>query len=369
MTKVYYLAFSPINNICNENFFDGSITIYPNGEKGNIYYTSNFISDTNNELFLKEYKKFIVDKTKKIAKLYNDDVEFLLFNDKKKITKLCEDIQNIKIIKGNKQETIELLNDKFRIRKEINDILPTVDSKIVQGKYLKEYLNFTNEHFVVQMKDGSGGDGTYLVRFGNIDDIEINKDVFYSVSKYIRNIPINSTLVIGKKDFLELPSSVQLIEIFNNQFHYSGADFSYINCFTNKILKKLKKFNLKIAEFLKEKGYKGVIGIDYLIVNEDIFFMEFNPRFQSSSFLLSLELENQCNSCLGELHYIAITNQNFKNISLNDINLSFLNSNAKNIFPNENRKIKNGYFKKNPNSVYRLIYNRSIFDQKYHEFF
>ena len=28
--KVYYIGFSPINGICNELFFEGSITMYPN---------------------------------------------------------------------------------------------------------------------------------------------------------------------------------------------------------------------------------------------------------------------------------------------------------------------------------------------------
>ena len=38
-TSVYYVGFNANNAICNENFFDGMITLNPNNEKGNIFYT------------------------------------------------------------------------------------------------------------------------------------------------------------------------------------------------------------------------------------------------------------------------------------------------------------------------------------------
>lgn len=33
--KVYYVEFNANNAICNESFFEGSITLYPTNEKGN----------------------------------------------------------------------------------------------------------------------------------------------------------------------------------------------------------------------------------------------------------------------------------------------------------------------------------------------
>lgn len=39
-------------------------------------------------------------------------------------------------------------------------------------------------------------------------------------------------------------------------------------------------------------GYKGICGIDFLLYDNEVFFLEFNPRFQGASFLIDLALSN-----------------------------------------------------------------------------
>jgi biotin carboxylase len=66
------------------------------------------------------------------------------------------------------------------------------------------------------------------------------------------------------------------------------------------------ELSYKICEKIKTTGYRGIIGIDYLYKsNGDIIFMEINPRFQSSSFLINMYLEKYYNTNLVEYHYIS----------------------------------------------------------------
>ena len=71
-------------------------------------------------------------------------------------------------------------------------------------------------------------------------------------------------------------------------------------------------------------GYRGVLGIDFILDKEgNIYFMELNPRFQASSFLISKYLEKYCNTNIAELHYLAISNKPLGNNYLENIDASF----------------------------------------------
>ena len=110
-------------------------------------------------------------------------------------------------------------------------------------------------------------------------------------------------------------------------------------------------------------GYRGILGIDYILTEDGtIYFMEINPRFQASSFLLSKELEKYCSTNIAELHYLALTKKKIGTIYIEDMDQSFLNCNDTQLFENlkHDSIIENGYFKDNKTSYYRKIYNESI---------
>lgn len=65
----------------------------------------------------------------------------------------------------------------------------------------------------MQGRIGAGGNNTYYIdsleKFNKYRDYLDNK---YFLSKYLDNIPVNITLVIGKYETIKLPISVQLIK-------------------------------------------------------------------------------------------------------------------------------------------------------------
>ena len=112
-------------------------------------------------------------------------------------------------------------------------------------------------------------------------------------------------------------------------------------------------------------GYRGILGIDFILKNDIVYFMEINPRFQSSSFLISKSLYKKYNIDIAQLHYNALIGKSKDNIKLGNINNSFLNCNSlENFDCLENYEIlTNGYFKFNKNSFYRKIFKRSIIEE------
>ena len=59
LNHVYYIGFNANNAICNDKFFSGSITLYPTGENGNVFYSNNKIIDRNRIDFEDKYTQYI----------------------------------------------------------------------------------------------------------------------------------------------------------------------------------------------------------------------------------------------------------------------------------------------------------------------
>lgn len=363
--KIYYIGFNANNAICNDNFFDGSITLYPTGEKGNIYYSKKIV-DRKSKNFNDSYTKYI-EKSIKIIKRNNPSAEFTFFNEK--IRDLCKNIEGINYSHCNKSEIISFLNDKFEVRKMVKKYVPILEYKYtdLHDTYTDIKNMFKSNEFVLQEKSGAGGENTYLIQ--NEDDYNNLKKTLnaekYCLSKYIKNTPLNITLVVFDDDILLLPISAQLIKIIDKKFKYVGADFKYATQISKSVLNRIRQYSNIIGNIIKEKGYRGVIGIDYLLHNENIYFMEINPRFQSSSFLISLELKNSFKSSIAELNYLALNNGKNPNLKIKTLEKSFLNCNDFQNFEmiKEDEIIKNGYYEINKSSFYRKIYNSSIIDK------
>lgn len=193
--------------------------------------------------------------------------------------------------------------------------------------------------------------------------IAIITNISYFLSKYLDNIPVNITLVIGKYETIKLPISVQLIKQINDRFKYVGADFIYASKLGDKAINKINDYANIIALELKQLGYQGIVEIDYIIDNNDnVYFMELNPRFQASSFIINKYLEKYCSTNLSELHYLAITNKCMGNNYLDKIDKSFVNCYSNKDY-NEykySKKVINGYYAKNKDSYFRKVFDYSI---------
>lgn len=361
--EIYYVGFNANNAICNEGFLTGSITLNPNNEKGNIYYSKDMIKNKDTDEFKKEYKEFIIKNMSRITK-NNPDATFLAFN--KKIKDLLSDQTQFDITFEKDYALIDKINDKKYIRDLIKDRVPVIKTTWIDKKisYADAKKITKSQRFVMQGRIGAGGNNTYYIdsleKFNKYSDYLDNK---YFLSKYLDNIPVNITLVIGKYETIKLPISVQLIKQTNDRFKYVGADFIYARELDDKAISKINDYANIIALELKELGYQGIVGIDYIIDNNDnVYFMELNPRFQASSFIINKYLEKYCSTNLAELHCLAITNKCMGNNYLDKIDKSFVNCYSNKDY-NEYKyakKVINGYYSKNKDSYFRKVFDYSI---------
>ena len=367
--KVYYIGFSPINGICNELFFEGSITMYPNNEKGNIFLSNQLIEDDRSDVAVQKFRQFVFEKVEELLS-FDPTIKFLIFNDKERTKQICSFINKENIIPGNSFKVLEYLNNKEKIRTKFQGIIPMLDYNWKNGYELDTpFINNVLKQkgkIVVQGEVGAGGNNTYLIqKIEDFNKIEILNNTRYCLSEYKPNTPINITIVVGK-DIILFPMSVQLIKNENGRFIYKGADFTYPKHFDSHLKKCIREYSLTIANKVKDIGYRGILGIDFIVDSQqNVYFMELNPRFQASSFYLSRRLESLTGFNLAFLHYLSLINERFPKFNLkliDEVQGSFLNCNSEteSIAIPHDSEIRNGYFPQLKASIYRKLYNASI---------
>jgi len=149
----------------------------------------------------------------------------------------------------------------------------------------------------------SGGEGLFRV-----DDPESlirqwprDAEAFVSVSRYIPDgIPLNVGATVWEDGVTVHFPSVQLIGVqscVTRPFGYCGNDFALAKELDPSVLDEVERNTVRIGGWLRDHGYRGTFGVDFLVHQGMALFMEINPRFQGStraSARLSSELDEPC---------------------------------------------------------------------------
>jgi len=149
-------------------------------------------------------------------------------------------------------------------------------------------LNDVDFPIVITSQHSDGGEGVFKV--SNIEEfhrvISYIKNPVIKVDKFIEGKSYNQIGVIFSDAIVVYQPSKQIIEKNELKLKYMGSTFKID--ISEEIIKELTNYTYQIGEVLQKMGYKGMYGIDYLIDNKNnIYFIELNPRFQASSFLLT----------------------------------------------------------------------------------
>lgn len=262
----------------NNNFFDYSITLFGNNSKTNTSY----------ETFL-TFEYWNPDNHIKEITLYNRELSKInepaqIIGHDPFLIAQCNLPQCAKQVCLNNLDLLKTLNNKFLTRDLLKNIVPMLKYHMIKGIDFK-YSNFNKlaQELVIQLPIGSGGSKTFFCNQANFEQVEamLLKEELYSVSAYEKNnIPYNIHCLIGKEQIEILPPSQQDLEIID-KIEYIGSNYD-INI-SNEIKDKLIKYSYNICNKLQSLGYLGVLGIDYIYVNKELYFIEINPRFQGST--------------------------------------------------------------------------------------
>lgn len=338
MNNIYWVGprESDIDEI--ESIFAGSVTIFGSNKGNNISYCqSNADRINHNERNIHCDSFFKAELRRIISK--DDSVRFLFYNP----TSAYEygNIVESHSICINNYDLLVQLNDKTRCRVILKDTVNIIPFVTLAGKdctysNIKSY--FSSEEFIIQDAFSSGGEGTVLVRTSdNLDFIKPNKR--YLVSPYIKDsLSINVHIVIGSDNILFFPPSVQIINEMNGKILYFGADFICYTFVDYIIQSEVKNASITIGKKLQLEGYRGVLGIDFLIKDKILYFIEINPRFQASTQLLNKGIKIQTQTSLHELHIAAFNSTYLK--ELGELKVPFSNYNFTTSNVQSNRLIK-----------------------------
>jgi len=290
------------------DFFEYSITTWGSNEGTNISYCEKYKErDLGNGLkhsfIIEELSNLLKDEERKVM-FYSPALAYTLMNS-------LPQYQN-QMICLNSSSVLNLLNNKTTTRLWLSNHMPVLDFILLSGsdcqfEQLQQYFP-QHDEFVIQEADSAGGLGTYLLNSENCHRVNntIKKEDLYLASYYASpSYSLNTHILISEDNVVVFPASVQIIEDYNMNLIYSGADFVSYTYLEESIKEKVYDYSKKIASLLQNIGYLGICGVDFLVYNQEVYFIELNPRFQASTVLLNLALNEAGLPSAQELNYCS----------------------------------------------------------------
>ena len=319
-------------------FFKGSVTIFGDNAGGNISYCTKEKRINHNKED-RECDLFIINALETILKR-DPEAKFMFYNpilayqygDKIKNHTICL----------NSYDLLNLFSNKYKARYILSKVINTVPYVMLKGSKcdsstLRQFFTDYDE-FVIQAPYSSGGDGTYHLKSAPIS--EVNSEELYLASPFFKDAPsVNIHLIISENNVLLLPASIQIIHETGNRLLYSGADFICYNMICEEIKEKVKSESIKIGNLLMRAGYRGVIGIDYIIKDKTPYFLEINTRFQASSPLINKSLYPFLGTSLQELNIKAFRGELTTDLHAFDVNYSMFIYTTSNIQKNRLKRV------------------------------
>jgi predicted ATP-grasp superfamily ATP-dependent carboligase len=247
--------------------------------------------------------------------------ELLRVSDVKEFKTLCEKIAAFKSTvniycyhsfsvleqQAREYKHIQVHSSSIELRDRLDDKLQFIEvlntlnlPKISSFSDNMNKLNFSEVAakfrlpLVIKLKVGASGGQTYFVST-NDDFIKLQQALSNDtviVSEYISGPSFNINGFIGRENvYLDQPS-LQIIgvpECSAGRFTYCGNDFVSFHKYHQDIADEIKQVAEKLGWYMKNLGYYGVFGVDFLynLKDEVLYPLEINPRMQGSTALLA----------------------------------------------------------------------------------
>ena len=231
----------------------------------------------------------------------------------------------------NSKFILDLLSDKIYTRYWLGNyvpVLPTVllDAHHLSIESLKEKLG-DYDSYIVQQNRSSGGFGTFCLSASDAEMLDILRTSFnelFIISPRIKNcISLNVNAVVYEDDICIFAPSLQIIQENKKRLLYHGADYKAAQMLSRHVIAKVRECAKTILKIIQRLDYRGIIGIDFILEGEQIYFQEINPRYQASSFLIDKGLKEYQLPSLTEMNINAFNNvPNISNFDSYDIHIN-----------------------------------------------
>ena len=191
--------------------------------------------------------------------------------------------------------------DKFKLirnKERINDLAEKAGFSIPEltfAKTISELFEIAKtSKFPIVTRGSGGGGGAGIRLWRNFEDLKLHFSKMESdfeegvwLQEHIVGLDASSSVICHKNDVQILSINIQLIGDTNlgapSEFAYSGniVPLPYENYHLSKS-KLLETHVEQIRELFLSLELRGSNGVDFVIKNQELFFMEVNPRFQGS---------------------------------------------------------------------------------------
>lgn len=307
---IYWIGCRESEIVDCDHLFAGSITIFGSGKENNKAFDreNGWRYDYNHDN--DQWSSFVGEKISKICQS-QPDARFMLY-DPNDIFSYGNELPN-RLLCQNDEMLLDLLNNKHRTRNWLSECVPVLPYLIRKGVDIKykelcqAFPEFTE--FVLQEVYSCGGSGTHFISSAQELKKYLADEKTYSLSPYLKNsFSPNIHMIIYDNEVILLPPSIQLFSSGAKKFHYQGADFTLSKHLPKDIFRKITDVAKCIGERLRFAGYRGICGVDFLVCNNELYFMEINARFQSSTFLINKALKGAGKNCsMQALHLDAFS--------------------------------------------------------------
>ena len=291
--------------------FKGTATFYGSNEGANVSFCSENSIRINHNIEHDEASDFILQWQRNILKK-DPDARFMSYNPNCVFGAPDEVVRHTVCL--NAAKLMNDLDNKLTFRQMVQDIVPMLEVEIVYGEdcrldMLQELPVFKGcDAFIVQVPIASGGEGTFILSEDTKDDIlsRLKSDEQYIVSAYRKdNISVNIHAVIFDNGVQIFPGSVQIIQRCENRLFYRGCDYKAYQDLPEDQIKSFEDYAIVLCQRISSMGYRGVIGIDAILTEGHIYFLEVNNRFQGSTVVLNKSLQENGFPCLQEMNLMA----------------------------------------------------------------
>lgn len=322
MNNIYWVG--PRESDINDtgDFFKGSVTIFGTNKNGNIAYCTDK-KRINHNMPDPQCDLFFIKTLKELCRK-DASCQFMFYKPMLAYQYGEEIVQRALCL--NSPELLNTFSDKRRCRYILRNIVNTIPFVILRGAECC-YSNLCNyfighSEFVIQKAFSSGGEGTFHINSRSEIHFLSPHDE-YLVSPYINDgISINAHIIIFEEDILFIPPSIQIVLEREQRLLYCGGDYICYKMLPDNVKTTVYDSIERVGCYVQSRGYRGILGIDFILNAGQVFFVEINTRFQGSSQLVNKTLYPYANLSLQEINLLAFSDARAPTIDIPDIKFS-----------------------------------------------
>lgn len=217
------------------------------------------------------------------------------FKPSAKIDIICQKYNWVNI--SNPAPINRFLEDKIKFAKLCQKYhLPTTPFSLDSFNHqnFSKYQQLYGSKLVLQTHFGWAGNSTFSASSWEEIKDKISSNTIVKYSPLIENsYSLLNNCCLTHQGLIQSPPALQYTGIYPfTTNHFTTVGRQWPSLASPQIIKKINQISLDFSKIIKEIGYKGFFGLDFLISKDQVYLLECNPRL-TASFAFYSQLEQK----------------------------------------------------------------------------